>query len=92
MKPKEKALQLLAKTLCKTWSEQGALIFKVEPEKIEAMIVATLKADQNSEAELDRAVQKQLDDLERSHGGEFDRYRMYPLLKKKLAEEKGFIL
>ena len=92
MKPKEKALHLLAKTLCKTWSEQGALIFKVDEDKILSMILATLKADQEAEAELDSAVHQQLDELERTHGGEFDRYRMFPLLKKKMAEERGFIL
>lgn len=83
---------MLAQGLRKTWSEHGALVFKVDDEKIQAMILATLKADREAEAQLDKEVNEQLDQLERTHGGEFDRYKMFPLLKRKMAEDKGFVL
>ena len=30
-----------------------------------------------------------LDELEKTHAGQFERYKMYPLLKKKMAKKKG---
>jgi hypothetical protein len=92
MKLKDRSLQLLARELCATWSEHGALLFKVEPEKIQSLIVNTLKANLAEEAALDEEVHRKLEELERSHGGEFDRHKMFPMLKRKLAEERGFIL
>lgn len=92
MKLKDRSLQLLARGLCQTWSEQGALLFKEDTDKIQALIVATLKANLAEEAALDEEVHRKLEELERNHGGEFDRHKMFPMLKRKMAEEKGFIL
>jgi len=41
---------------------------------------------------LDVEVNRLMDDLERQNPGEFQRFKMFPLLKKRLAKEKGIIL
>ena len=41
---------------------------------------------------IEKEVNKMLDQLERSHSGEFQRYKMYPILKQKLAKERKIIL
>lgn len=43
------------------------------------------------EKELDQEVQALMDDLEKQ-GHSFERYKMFPILKKKLAQKKGIIL
>lgn len=43
------------------------------------------------EKELDQEVQGLMDELEKQ-GHSFERYKMFPLLKKKLAKNKGIIL
>ena len=54
--------------------------------------VAIVNDDFRKEDELDREVNKMLDDLERKNPGEFQRFKMFPMLKKRLAKEKGMIL
>ena len=54
--------------------------------------VAIIEKNMEAERQLDVEVNGMLDTLERSHQGEFQRYKMFPLLKQKLAKEKGFVL
>jgi hypothetical protein len=72
--------------------EQNTVEFKVDEGKVFKRAVEIVQADYQREAELDREVNKMLEDLERKNPGEFERYKMYPLLKKRLAKEKGIIL
>ena len=51
-----------------------------------------MKAEIQIEMNLDREVNQMLDQLERTNGGEFQRFKMYPILKQKLAKEKKVIL
>ena len=51
-----------------------------------------LKAEIQKESDLDREVNQMLDQLERTNAGEFQRFKMYPILKQKLAKEKKVIL
>jgi hypothetical protein len=44
------------------------------------------------ESDLDHEVNRMMDELERQNPGEFQRYKMFPMLKKRLAKEKGIIL
>ena len=66
--------------------------FKDVEQKVFARAVEVIKENYRKEEDLDREVQKMLDDLERSNGGEFQRYKMYPILKQKLAKERKIIL
>ena len=43
-------------------------------------------------SELDAEVNRMMDDLEKQSSGEFQRYKMFPMLKKRLAKEKKIIL
>ena len=61
-------------------------------EDLDEDALAIIKADYNRERELDQEVNKMMDDLERKNPGEFQRYIMFPMLKKRLAKEKGIIL
>ncbi len=71
---------------------QGLVEFKSPEDKVFRRAVELIQADARREVELDREVNKMLDDLERKNPGEFERYKMFPLLKKRLAKEKGIIL
>ena len=54
--------------------------------------VELVAADFARERQLDEEVNKMMDDLERQNPGSFQRYKMFPLLKKRLAQEKGIVL
>jgi hypothetical protein len=66
--------------------------FKVKEEVVHERAVELLREDYRREGELDQAVEKMMDELEGKNPGEFQRYKMFPLLKKRLAKEKGIIL
>lgn len=66
--------------------------FKVKEEKAFQKAVGLIKGDFDKERELEREVHKMMDDLERQNLGDFERSKMFPMLKKKLAEKKGIIL
>ena len=70
----------------------GLITFKEDEATVYSCGLEFVKNNFNQEAELDQEVNKMMDDLERQHAGEFQRFKMFPMLKKKLAKEKGFVL
>ena len=85
-------IQKLAEKVLAAWKAQNVVEFKEDESKVLARAVAVVREDYEREALLERDVNKMLEDLERSHGGQFERYKMYPLLKQKLAKERKIIL
>ena len=51
-----------------------------------------INGDFEKEGELDNEVMRMLDDIEKEQTDQFERHRMFKMLKKKVAEERGFIL
>ncbi|MGE0761682.1 MAG: DUF507 family protein [Bdellovibrionales bacterium] len=73
--------------------EAGKVItYKAPTHEVLERGVQIIKGDYTREANLDQEVQRMMDDLERQNPGTFERYKMFPLLKKRLAKEKGIIL
>lgn len=64
---------------------------KVDEDVIKATITAVIMKNIEEEAKLDSLVEGMMDQLERQNQ-DFQRFKMFPLLKKKLAEQRGFIL
>lgn len=71
---------------------QQVVVFKEKEEQVLERAEALIRADFAREMELDKEVNRMMDDLERQNPGEFQRYKMFPMLKKRLAKEKGIIL
>ena len=55
-------------------------------------IVSWIEKDFEKEKQLEEEVYQMLDELEKTHQGQFERHKMYPLLKKQLAQKKGIVL
>lgn len=92
MKLSTKQIQVLAEKVLNQWKKQNIISFKVDEKKVLEKIIQVITADYQREADLDREVNMMLDQLERQHSGEFQRFKMYPILKQKLAKEKKVIL
>ncbi len=82
----------IARKIIDELKSQNLIAFKAPEDKVFRRAVELVKADFDREAQLDREVNRMLDDLERSNPGGFERYKMFPMLKKRLAKEKGIIL
>ncbi len=68
------------------------MTFKVDEKQIFQRILQAIQQDYQKELDLDREVLAMLDKLEKSNAGEFQRYKMYPMIKKQLAKDKKVIL
>lgn len=92
MKITEKQMRRMAVAIFTRLKEQKVVEFKSTESEVLERAVQLIQADFQRELELDREVNRMMDDLERKNSGEFQRYKMFPLLKRRLAKEKGIIL
>lgn len=73
--------------------EQKKLVsFNKSKEAILARGKEIIMKDLEKESQLDQEVMRMLDDIEKQQTDQFERHRMFKMLKKKVAEEKGIIL
>lgn len=92
MKITDRQLKRMAEAILHGLKDAHVIQFKEKEEKVLERAAAIIRADFDREAELDREVNRMMDDLERQNPGEFQRFKMFPMLKKRLAKEKGIIL
>lgn len=85
-------LEVIVNKVLKSWKDQNIIQFKTDEKKVQLRMLEALKVDLQKEIDLEKEVNKMLDDLERSNSGQFQRFKMYPMLKQKLAKEKKVIL
>jgi hypothetical protein len=92
MKLTNQHLEVIVNKVLKAWKDQNVILFKEDEKKVYSRLLEALKVDYQKELDLEKEVNKMLDDLERNNSGQFQRFKMYPLLKQKLAKEKKVIL
>jgi hypothetical protein len=85
-------MQKLVEKVFAAWKKSEIITFKEDEKKVFARAIEVVKQDYIREAELDRDVHAMLDKLEETNSGEFQRYKMFPILKQKLAKERKVIL
>lgn len=92
MKLTTSQIQRLSEKILKQWKSQNLITFKVDEKVVLQTIVDAVTADFQREEQLDRDVNALMDQMEREHEGQFQRHRMFPMLKQKLAKERKVIL
>ena len=85
-------IERLVRKIFEEMKSQTVIEFKAPEAKVFKRAVELIEGEYAKEAELDREVNKMLDDLERQNPNQFQRGKMFGMLKKRLAKEKGFIL
>jgi hypothetical protein len=92
MKLSPNQLQLIVERVLKHWKQKNIVTFKDDEKKVLQRGVELLKEEIQKEVDLDREVMKKLDELEKSNPGEFQRHKMFQLMKVKMAKEKKVVL
>ncbi|MGZ3691049.1 MAG: DUF507 family protein [Pseudobdellovibrio sp.] len=92
MKLTTSQIQRLAEKILKQWKAQNLITFKVDEKVVLQTIVDVITNDFKKEEQLDADVQALMDQMERQHDGQFQRHKMFPMLKQKLAKERKIIL
>ena len=82
----------LTKAIFETWKSNNIIVFKEDEKVVMNRMHEIISEDFSREGELERDVNKMLDQLEKTNSGEFQRFKMYPILKQKLAKERKIIL
>lgn len=92
MKLTDKQIDRLVSKVFKSLKEQNIVTFKEKEESVYRRALQLVHAEFDKERELDEEVHRMMDQLEEQNPGSFQRYKMFPMLKKRLAKEKGVIL
>ena len=82
----------MARRMIESMKAQKCIEFKAKESEVLDRMIQILKGDFEREVALDHEVNRMMDDLEKQNPGGFQRYKMFPMLKKRLAKEKGIIL
>jgi hypothetical protein len=92
MKLTTSQIQRLSEKILNQWKSQNLITFKVDEKVVLQTIVASITADFKREEQLEQDVQVLMDQMEREHEGQFQRHKMFPMLKQKLAKERKIVL
>lgn len=92
MKLTSTQLQAIVERVFKHWKQKNIVTFKDDENKILQRGIELLKEEIQKEIDLDKEVNKKLDELERTNPGEFQRHKMFQLMKAKLAKDRKVIL
>lgn len=92
MKLTTNQLQAIVERVFKHWKQKNLVTFKEDEKKVLTRGLEILKEEVQKEVELDKEVHRKLDELEKTNPGEFQRHKMFQLMKTKLAKEKKVIL
>lgn len=77
--------------LLKEIQSSQAISLTADEDKIKSTIISVIQQNLEDETKLDQLVEGMMDELEKQNA-DFQRYKMFPMLKKKLAEQRGFVL
>jgi hypothetical protein len=92
MKLTSNQMQVIVERIFKHWKLKNIVTFKEDEKKVLQRGVELLKGDLQREIDLEKEVHKKIEELERSNPGEFQRHKMFQLMKAKLAKERKVVL
>lgn len=92
MKLTTSQLQSIVERVFKHWKQKNIATFKEDEKKVLQRGIEILAEEVQKEVNLDKEVNQKLDELERTNPGEFQRHKMFQLMKAKLAKERKVIL
>lgn len=92
MKMTQNQIDSLVRRVLLELEKSKLVTFNKSKEAILARGKEIILGDFDKEAKLEEEVMRMLDDIEKQQGDQFERHRMFKMLKKKVADERGIIL
>ena len=92
MKLQPTQIERLVRNIFDRLKENQLIEFKKTEKEIFARAMELVTLDLKKEDDLVREVHAMMDELEKQNPGGFDRRKMFPLLKQRLAKQKGIVL
>ena len=72
--------------------ENNVVTFKAPEEKVILKAIDLVSSDYDKERELEREANTMLEQIERTSSEPIDRHKMFLMIKRKLAQERNFVL
>jgi hypothetical protein len=91
MKLTASQIQRLSEKILNQWKSQNLITLKVPEAQVLQAMKDAINGELQAEVEVEKAVHALMDQMEQQ-GQEFQRGKMFSLLKQKLAKEKKVIL
>jgi hypothetical protein len=82
----------LVRNILDRLKEKNLIEYKASEKDVLARAVTLVTEDFKREDDLVKEVHKMMDELEKQNPGGFERHKMFPLLKQRLAKQKGIVL
>ncbi len=92
MKMTQNQIDSLVRRVLLELEKKKLVTFNKTREAILAKGKEIILGDFAKEAKLEEEVGRMLDDIEKEQTDQFERHRMFKMLKKKIAEERGIVL
>ncbi len=92
MKMTQNNLESLLRKVLLEMEKKKLVTFNKAKEAVLSRGKEIINSDFDKEAQLEKEVMRMLDDIEKEQGDQFERHRMFLMLKKKVAEERGIVL
>ena len=92
MRLTETQIQRLASLLLASLIDRRQAVLKENRDKVEGVIREVIHANLAAEQELEREARKMVEVHSRQAPPDLDRQKLFQMIKKRLAEEKGFPL
>jgi hypothetical protein len=84
-------IQKLVERIFATWESQGQIKLKAPRGEAIQRAIRAIQANLDQELQIEDQARKIVENLEKK-GENFDRHKMYLMVKNQLAKEKNFIL
>ena len=85
-------IERLVRNIFDRLKELQLIEFKKTEKEVFNRAIELVNLEFKKEDDLVREVHAMMDELEKQNPGAFDRRKMFPLLKQKLAKQKGIVL
>jgi hypothetical protein len=92
MKMSKSQIEKMVRRVFDELKSNNLITFKTPEDKTFKRAVELIEKEYEVESALDKEVHRMLDDLEKQNPSGFQRGKMFNMLKRKLAEQKGIIL
>ncbi len=92
MKLSDNQLEIMIQRVFEIWKQKNVVTFKADEKICFQKAIEIIKNEYEKERKIEIEAKEMVEKLERQNPGGFEPHKMYLMIKKKLAQDKGIIL
>ncbi len=93
MKLSNNQIEVMIQRIFKFWKAKNIATFKEDEKKVFLRAIDVIRQEFDAEKQIEQEAKAMVDQLERQNAsGSFEPHKMFLMIKKKIAKDKGVIL